>query len=159
MSTTESKLSDKISKLNLTSSQLENLKEAFALFDKDGDGSITSKELGEVMKNLGQTPTEDDLKDLVNEVDGDGDGTIDFEEFVIMMSKTINIEESGEEFREVFDLFDKNGDGKISAQELGEVMKTLGEDLSEEEVNNMIREGDINGDGEIDYEEFKLMMS
>ena len=48
-------------------------KEAFALFDKDGDGSITTKELGTVMRSLGQNPTESELQDMINEVDADGE--------------------------------------------------------------------------------------
>ena len=47
-------------------------KEAFALFDKDGDGTITTKELGTVMRSLGQNPTEADLREMINEVDADG---------------------------------------------------------------------------------------
>ena len=47
-------------------------REAFALFDKDGDGTITTKELGTVMRSLGQNPTEADLQDMINEVDVDG---------------------------------------------------------------------------------------
>ena len=48
-------------------------KEAFSLFDKDGDGCITTKELGTVMRNLGQNPTESELQDMINEVDADGE--------------------------------------------------------------------------------------
>lgn len=51
-------------------------KEAFSLFDKDGDGTITSKELGTVMRSLGQNPTEGELQDMVNEVDADGNNNI-----------------------------------------------------------------------------------
>ena len=47
-------------------------KEAFLLFDKDGDGTITTKELGTVMRSLGQNPTEAELQDMINEVDADG---------------------------------------------------------------------------------------
>lgn len=47
-------------------------KEAFSLFDKDGDGCITTKELGVVMRSLGQNPTEAELQDMINEVDADG---------------------------------------------------------------------------------------
>ena len=49
-------------------------KEAFLLFDKDGDGTITTKELGTVMRSLGQNPTEAELQDMINEVDADGEG-------------------------------------------------------------------------------------
>ncbi len=51
---------------------VSEFKEAFALFDKDGDGSITTKELGTVMRSLGQNPTESELQDMINEVDADG---------------------------------------------------------------------------------------
>ena len=47
-------------------------KEAFAMFDKDGDGCITTKELGVVMRSLGQNPTEQELQEIINEVDADG---------------------------------------------------------------------------------------
>ena len=47
-------------------------REAFSLFDKDGDGTITTKELGTVMKSLGQNPTDDELEEMINEVDADG---------------------------------------------------------------------------------------
>ena len=51
---------------------LIEFKEAFSLFDKDGDGTITTKELGTVMRSLGQNPTEAELQDMINEVDADG---------------------------------------------------------------------------------------
>lgn len=51
-------------------------KEAFSLFDKDGDGTITTKELGTVMRSLGQNPTEAELQDMINEVDADGEDAV-----------------------------------------------------------------------------------
>nr|KAF6406253.1 calmodulin 3 [Molossus molossus] len=68
----------------LTEEQIAEFKEAFSLFDKDGDGTITTKELGTVMRSLGQNPTEAELQDMINEVDADGNGTIDFPEFLTM---------------------------------------------------------------------------
>ena len=53
----------------LTEEQIAEFKEAFSLFDKDGDGTITTKELGTVMRSLGQNPTEAELQDMVNEVE------------------------------------------------------------------------------------------
>uniref|UniRef100_A0AAR2KEJ0 Calmodulin n=1 Tax=Pygocentrus nattereri TaxID=42514 RepID=A0AAR2KEJ0_PYGNA len=115
-------------------------KEAFSLFDKDGDGTITTKELGTVMRSLGQNPTEAELQDMINEVDADGNGTIDFPEFLTMMARKMKDTDSEEEIREAFRVFDKDGNGYISAAELRHVMTNLGEKLTDEEVDEMIRE-------------------
>ncbi|MGH0160662.1 UNVERIFIED_CONTAM: hypothetical protein FKN15_041131 [Acipenser sinensis] len=129
-------------------------KEAFSLFDKDGDGTITTKELGTVMRSLGQNPTEAELQDMINEVDADGNGTIDFPEFLTMMARKMKDTDSEEEIREAFRVFDKDGNGYISAAELRHVMTNLGEKLTDEEVDEMIREADIDGDGQVNYEAF-----
>ena len=144
----------------LTEEQIAEFKEAFSLFDKDGDGTITTKELGTVMRSLGQNPTEAELQDMVNEVDADGNGTIDFPEFLTMMARKMKDTDSEEELKEAFKVFDKDGNGFISASELRHVMTNLGEKLTDEEVDEMIREADVDGDGQINYEEFvKMMMS
>ncbi|KAF5390956.1 hypothetical protein D9757_003963 [Collybiopsis confluens] len=129
-------------------------KEAFSLFDKDGDGTITTKELGTVMRSLGQNPTEAELQDMINEVDADGNGTIDFPEFLTMMARKMRDTDSEEEIKEAFKVFDKDGNGFISSAELRHVMTNLGEKLSDNEVDEMIREADVDGDGQINYEEF-----
>jgi len=140
--------------------QIAEFKEAFSLFDKDGDGTITTKELGTVMRSLGQNPTEAELNDMINEVDADGNGTIDFPEFLTMMARKMKDTDSEEEILEAFKVFDKDGNGFISAAELRHIMTNLGEKLTDEEVDEMIREADIDGDGQINYEEFvKMMMS
>ncbi|KER25111.1 hypothetical protein T265_14277, partial [Opisthorchis viverrini] len=137
----------------LTEEQIAEFKEAFSLFDKDGDGTITTKELGTVMRSLGQNPTEAELQDMINEVDADGNGTIDFPEFLTMMARKMKDTDSEEEIREAFRVFDKDGNGFISAAELRHVMTNLGEKLTDEEVDEMIREADIDGDGQVNYEE------
>ncbi|KAG0249048.1 hypothetical protein BG011_009629 [Mortierella polycephala] len=142
----------------LTETQLAEFKEAFSLFDKDGDGTITTKELGTVMRSLGQNPTEADLQDMVNEVDADGNGTIDFPEFLTMMARKMVDTESEEEIKEAFKVFDKDGNGYISAAELRHVLTNLGERLSDQEVDEMITEADVDGDGQINYDEFVRMM-
>ena len=68
-----------------------------------------------------------------------------------MMEKRVNNADSEEEMREAFRVFDKDGDGFISAPELRYAMINLGEKLSEDEVEQMIKEADQNGDGVIDY--------
>ncbi len=66
--------------------------------------------------------------------------------------------DSEEEIREAFKVFDKDGNGFISANELRHVMTNLGEKLTDEEVDEMIREADLDGDGQINYEEFVKMV-
>eukprot|EP00979_Chaetoceros_neogracilis_P007913 scaffold1724_cov226-Chaetoceros_neogracile.AAC.1 len=123
-------------------------------------GTITTKELGTVMRSLGQNPTEAELMDMINEIDADGNGTIDFPEFLTMMARKMKDTDSEEEILEAFKVFDKDGNGFISAAELRHIMTNLGEKLTDEEVDEMIREADIDGDGQINYEEFvKMMMS
>ena len=136
----------------MTEEQIAEFKEAFSLFDKDGDGTITTKELGTVMRSLGQNPTEAELQDMINEVDADGNGTIDFPEFLTMMARKMKETDSEEEIREAFRVFDKDGNGFISAAELRHVMTNLGEKLTDEEVDEMIREADTDGDGQVNYE-------
>ena len=81
-----------------------------------------------------------------------GNGTIEFNEFLLMMSKKMKETDKEEELREAFRVFDRNGDGYISATELRHVMTNLGEKLTDEEVEDMIREADLDGDGLVNYE-------
>ncbi|RXN14148.1 Calmodulin [Labeo rohita] len=148
----------------LTEEQIAEFKEAFSLFDKDGDGTITTKELGTVMRSLGQNPTEAELQDMINEVDADGNGTIDFPEFLTMMARKMKDTDSEEEIREAFRVFDKvaafDHKNVSLSRRLEAVQYTnLGEKLTDEEVDEMIREADIDGDGQVNYEEFVQMMT
>lgn len=88
-----------------------------------------------------------------------GNGEIDFEEFLQMMSKKIKDTDTEEEIRDAFRIFDKDGNGLISANELKQLMANLGEKLTDEELDEMMREADLNGDGHIDYEEFRFLMT
>ncbi|XP_005497364.3 calmodulin-like protein 3 [Zonotrichia albicollis] len=143
----------------LSEEKIAEFKEAFSLFDRDGDGCITTRELGTVMRSLGQNPTEAELQDMVGEVDADGSGTIDFPEFLSLMARKMRDTDSEEEIREAFRVFDKDGNGYISAAELRHVMTNLGEKLTDEEVDEMIKEADCNNDGQVNYEEFVRMMT
>lgn len=67
-------------------------------------------------------------------------------------------ENAEEEMREAFQIFDSDGNGTISSDELRQIMANLGEKLTDEEIDDMVKEADIDGDGEINYEEFVQMM-
>jgi len=139
---------------NLTEEQIAEFKEAFLIFDKDGDGSISTKELGTVMRSLGQNPTDQELKIMIDEVDEDASGTIDFKEFLGLMAKKMQDNDTEDDLIDAFRVFDMDGNGCISANELKFVLANTGERLTEEEIEEMIRETDTDGDGYIDYKEF-----
>ena len=81
-----------------------------------------------------------------------GSGSIEFPEFLTLMSRKMKEADSEEEIKEAFKVFDKDGNGFIGAAELRHVMTNLGEKLTDEEVDEMVREADIDGDGQINYE-------
>ncbi|CAK8679678.1 unnamed protein product [Clavelina lepadiformis] len=143
----------------LTEEQISEFRRAFDLFDEDGDGTITTGELGNVMRLLGQNTTEAELQDMINEVDADGSGTIDFPEFLTMMARKIKDTNSEKEVREAFRVFDRDGNGYITAAQLRQFMTNLGEKLTDEEVDEIIEEADVDGDGQVNYEEFIRMMT
>ena len=116
---------------------------SFSILDKDGDGAMTTEELDAVMRSLGQNPTEAELQDMIYEVDADGNGTIDFSEFLSLVGRKMKDTDTEEELVEAFKVFDRGGNGFISAGELRHVMMNLGEKLTGEEVDEMIREADV----------------
>lgn len=139
--------------------QKEELKEAFDLLDKDRKGTITAKDLGTLMRSLDHDVTDEDLEDMINGVDNDGNGTLDFGEFCAIMTRTMKDTDTEEEIREAFNHFDKNKTGFISAHELRDVMKVLGDDLTEEEIAEMIAEADHDKDGKVSIDDFVKMMT
>ena len=92
----------------------------------DNDGTITIAELGSVMRALGRNPTEQDLQHILKEIDKDNNGTIEFEEFVELMERTFKDQGAQDELLQAFNLFDKDGNGKISLSELRLVMSSIG---------------------------------
>ena len=138
----------------LTEESILEFREAFALYDKDGDGTITVQELGGVLRSLGLS------LDLLEELDG---YTIDFPEFLTRMACMIRMQNQDreEDLIDPFRKFDLMGTGLISPAELVCVLAGLGERLTDAELDELIREADPLNDGNIRYEEFvrKMMAS
>ncbi|XP_051982719.1 calcium-binding protein 2a isoform X2 [Xyrauchen texanus] len=146
---------------DLRPEEIEELKEAFKEFDKDKDGFISCKDLGECMRTMGYMPTEMELIELSQQICG---GRVDFEDFVDLMGPKMLAETADmigvKELRDAFREFDSNGDGQISLAELREALKKLmGEQLNHREIDEILRDVDLNGDGQVDFEEFVRMMS
>ncbi|CAF3759276.1 unnamed protein product [Rotaria sordida] len=147
---------------NFISIEQENqLKEAFALFDRIGGGVIRTKDLAYVIHSIGYQTTPDELEQMIREVDQDGNGLIDFDEFKLMMSHKgeSKLEMFNDELvNEAFRIFDKDGNGFITEMELRSVMNSLGEKLTDDELNDMIREADLDGNRQVDYVEFSALV-
>ncbi|KAL8026355.1 hypothetical protein ABFX02_14G021200 [Erythranthe guttata] len=150
----------------LTEEQILEFQSAFTLFDQDGDGCISIEELGIVMRSLNQNPTEKELRDMINEVDSDGNGTIDFDEFLnLMTAKKMQVsdvlnEEQIVEFQEAFTTFDKDGDGSITIEDLARMMRCLDQiNLTEKDLRGIINEIDSDGNGTIELDEFLIHMA
>ncbi|TYI61377.1 hypothetical protein E1A91_D10G168800v1 [Gossypium mustelinum] len=143
----------------LSEEQIVEFKEAFCLFDKDGNGCVTVEELAMVIGSLDRYPTEEELHDMITEFDADGDGAVEFAEFFNLMAKKMKETDAEEELQEAFKVFDKDQNGYISANELRHVMINLGEKLSDEEVEQMIKEADLDGDGQVNCDDFVKMMT
>jgi calmodulin len=147
----------------LSVSKLREYREIFEMFDRDKDGSINPKELNEVMgrllldSNLSSDETENEkiMKEIISDIDVDGNEQIDFEEFVVMMHKRNRKSDNlRDDLYNAFKIFDKDNDGKISNEELTYMLTTLGDKLTEEEINEILKEADTDHDGYINYMEF-----
>jgi len=130
-------------------SEEEKWKEAFGLFDRDGDGKIGASELGTVMRALGQNLTEAEVKEIVKKLSSD---TVDFEKFKSVMIANKKDVDPEKEMREAFKVFDKDGKGVVQTSELRAVLTSMGEKLTEEEVDGIIKATDK--DGKISVEDF-----
>ena len=143
---------------SLTEEQIADCKEAFSLFDKNDDGSITCDELRTVMTSLGENPTTSDLEEMIQEVDSDGNGKIEFSEFLTMMTRKMGTRSFNDEALEAFKVLDKDGSGSISESELRQIMNNIGEDVTDEEIKEMMNEADLDGDGQVSFKEFAAMI-
>ncbi|KAK6914561.1 EF-hand domain [Dillenia turbinata] len=136
------------------------LKRVFQMFDKNGDGRITKKELNDSLENLGIFISDKDLIQMIEKIDVNGDGCVDMEEFGTLYQTIMDEKDEEEDMREAFNVFDQNGDGYISVEELRSVLSSLGlkQGRTVEDCKKMIMKVDVDGDGMVNYNEFKQMM-
>ena len=141
------------------SNNLNNdLVDAFNIFDKDKDGFITVKELEAAMVALGYNLSNDEIRNLVSYYDKDASGTVDISEFIELMRHKIQEQEEENEILEIFELYDRNGDGLLSKEELLMVLQEVGEEIDQEEINLFFEVADSDGDGQLNYYEFSKIM-
>jgi len=143
----------------LGDSQIKALRDTFMALDGNGDGLLTVNEMKEGLLKSGLKEIPPDLQQIMEEVDSDGSGVIDYTEFLAAtLDRKAYIQE--DVCWSAFRIFDKNGDGKISKTEIeavlgaGDVEAAMGAQA----VADLLKEVDKDGDGEIDFQEFMGMM-
>eukprot|EP00817_Percolomonadidae_sp_ATCC50343_P001042 CAMPEP_0117428656 /NCGR_PEP_ID=MMETSP0758-20121206/8311_1 /TAXON_ID=63605 /ORGANISM="Percolomonas cosmopolitus, Strain AE-1 (ATCC 50343)" /LENGTH=114 /DNA_ID=CAMNT_0005215125 /DNA_START=98 /DNA_END=442 /DNA_ORIENTATION=+ len=110
------------------------------------------------MRGLGKNPTESDLEELLEEVDEDQSGSIDYGEFVLIMSKKTREVETEDEVLEAFRVFDSDGSGFMTPDEFRSVLTSLGETLTDDQVDELLEDAELDENGKINYEEFSKVL-
>ena len=140
----------------LTDEQILQFKRVFDRHDRDLTGTIGEDELGSIMESLGQNCTNAEVMDMINVIDLDGNGKIDFPDFLVMML-TFSLsfgdaddEDIFEEIKYAFNTFDGDGSGDISVRDLRLIAEAMsGDRVDPEVVDELIMEADIDDDGQV----------
>jgi len=147
---------------DLPPEQIAILRKAFESFDSQKSGSISTETVAEILRLMGQPFNRQMLEEMIEEVDEDKSGRLEFEEFIILAAKFI-VEDDEEalqkELKEAFRLYDKEGNGFIPTSCLKEIMRELDDQLSDADLDGMIQEIDSDGSGTVDFDEFMEMMT
>ncbi|KAJ7295996.1 hypothetical protein O6H91_Y150600 [Diphasiastrum complanatum] len=145
-----------MSKDALTSEQLKEIREVFSMFDKDGDGSISEMEMAALFEYLGLTPDATEVRAVVQKADKNSNGLIEFCELLDLLAPEVSqqVNYNSQELLSLFQAFDRDGNGFITAVELAHSMARLGHPLSVRDLSDMISAADSDGDGRISYPEF-----
>ena len=143
----------------MTEELISDFRDALKTFDTDEDGYLSLKELKDLLIELGVPVTNEELTEMTNEIDIEGNGTIDFKEFILLMARKMRDYDNEDEYIEAFRIIDKNNDDLISKEELKEAMTIIGqfvwgESPTDADIEYMIKEADTDGDGFLHYSDF-----
>ncbi|KAL5710230.1 putative calcium-binding protein cml18 [Ranunculus cassubicifolius] len=144
-------------RVELDDDQIAELREIFRSFDRNNDGSLTQLELGSLLRSLGLKPSGDQLEALIQKADINSNGLVEFSEFVALVAPDLLPAKSPyteDQLKKLFKIFDRDGNGYITAAELAHSMAKLGHALTAKELTGMIKEADTDGDGCINFAEF-----
>ncbi|KAJ2834078.1 Calcium-binding component of the spindle pole body (SPB) half-bridge [Coemansia furcata] len=137
---------------------LEEIQEAFTLFDTNKDGYIDYFELKVAMRALGFDLKKDEVLKILSRHGTDDGSKISTDGFVNVMSDMISKRDPLEEYKKAFKLIDENGTGGITVANLRRIARELGENIADDEIQAMIEEFDLDNDGSINEEEFIRIM-
>ena len=144
---------------HLTEEELAEFREIFNLVDLDKGGTISKDELKTLMTTLGLRPTQEELNAMVDEIDSDGNGEIDFDEFVTVMSRKVNTSYTPAQVKAAFKVFEKEApSGFVTMAALEQALTTYGsEKLSLSDAQELLSQIEPDESGLINYVEFVNM--
>ncbi|XP_044272115.1 troponin C, isoallergen Bla g 6.0101-like [Tribolium madens] len=148
---------------DLDKEQISMLKSTFDAFDVEKKGYIGVDMIGTIMDLLGTQLIGEELETIITEIDEDGNGEVNFEEFANLAARFLTEDDEDteaiqQELKGAFRLYDREGNGFITTDVLREILRELDDNLSEDDLDNMIDEIDTDGSGTVDWEEFKAVM-
>merc|ERR1711971_432080 len=146
---------------HLTDEELAEFREIFNLVDLDKGGTISKDELKQLMNTLGLKPSQEELNAMVDEIDSDGNGEIDFDEFVTVMSRKVNTSYTPQQVKAAFKVFERSSPpGYVSMAALEQALTTFGsEKLSVSDAQELLSQIEPDESGLVNYLEFVNMMT
>lgn len=147
-----------MSEVKLSDAQKKAAQDAFSQLDKRGEEKIRVGDIQNAMKKLGHNISGDWLESMEDEIDAEGTGYINLDEFCEIVRKKMQADEDERELKEIFRVLDKEKKGEVNTSELRWILKNLGDDLTEDDIDDMIADVDTDGSGWVDYEEFAKLM-
>ena len=142
----------------LDEEKLKECKIVFDLFDKDKDGLIPTKELGNLMRILGAAPSNLELETIIQNLESNNHKLISFEKFIVIFQKKLESQDSEEDIINEFRKLDKDNNGTISENDLRNLMSNYDNPLSDEEIEEIIKEANVDSNGNIDYINFTKIL-
>ena len=143
----------------LSADEVQEVKDAFDLFDGDQSGAVSVNELIEAMQSLGLEQKNEAVFNMIKEIDTDGSGELEFQEFLEMMTARLTNKTPRADIERVFKLFDADRTGEISLDNLKRVASELGEEVSNEELQEMVMRNDVDKDGAWTLDDFYAVMT
>mmetsp|Transcript_38397 Transcript_38397/g.90634 ORF Transcript_38397/g.90634 Transcript_38397/m.90634 type:complete len:998 (-) Transcript_38397:84-3077(-) len=147
----------KLQRDKATKNHLNDLRELFDFYDEDGSGGIEREELGELLAQMGQHKSAEELDRLFKLMDADQSNTVEFEEFAVVIMANRKSKRDMDPIAladRMWKVFDKDGDGSIEVTELSETLKSLGQNWDTADVDRFFQDIDKDGSGAIEKDEF-----
>ncbi|CAD8058667.1 unnamed protein product [Paramecium sonneborni] len=134
--------------------RMKDIKEAFDQFDTDNKGTISTKELANILKYLGQDPTDEELDNYMKELDPESAGTIDFMSMMKVLTKAVKDDDTIDELMASFRVFDVDNTGTIPTAEMRYILMEMGEKMTAQDVKDILKEMDPDDNGMCKYVDY-----